>query len=83
MPTRDIVFASNTGDLLPESIPVLQSLLESLQARPWIHRLRIEGHTDDRGNVEANRAPSQRRAESVRPGGTCHSRRITMGCQAS
>jgi outer membrane protein OmpA-like peptidoglycan-associated protein len=52
--------------LLPESRPVLEALAKAIQARSWIQKLRIEGHTDNSGSRDFNQSLSLRRAESVR-----------------
>jgi OOP family OmpA-OmpF porin len=66
VPRQPIVFAPNTDVLLVENLPVLQALAKAIQDRPWIQQLRIEGHTDNRGNPDFNRLLSLRRAESVK-----------------
>ncbi|WP_224365053.1 OmpA family protein [Hyalangium versicolor] len=63
---QPIVFAAGTDVLLAENLPVLQALVRAIQERPWIQQLRIEGHTDNSGNVDFNNLLSLRRAESVK-----------------
>ncbi|GAB5542242.1 MAG: hypothetical protein SangKO_020020 [Sandaracinaceae bacterium] len=47
------------------SYPILEEVAAALQANPQIRRLRIEGHTDNRGDEEYNRELSQQRAQRV------------------
>lgn len=63
---QPIVFAAGTDVLLSENYQVLQALARAIQDRPWIQELRIEGHTDNSGNVDFNNLLSLRRAESVK-----------------
>ncbi|MEI8256565.1 MAG: OmpA family protein, partial [Deltaproteobacteria bacterium] len=62
---RPVFFATGREVILGESFPVLAAVADALQAT-GIRRLRIEGHTDNRGNSRHNLRLSQRRAESVR-----------------
>jgi OOP family OmpA-OmpF porin len=66
LPRQPLAFAVNTDVLLAESLPVLAQLAEAIRARPWIQKLRIEGHTDNSGSNDFNQSLSLRRAESVR-----------------
>jgi outer membrane protein OmpA-like peptidoglycan-associated protein len=60
-----IEFETRRSELLPESEPILRSVLQVLQNQPSILRLSIEGHTDNRGAAATNESLSLRRAESV------------------
>jgi outer membrane protein OmpA-like peptidoglycan-associated protein len=57
-------FAPSRADLRPESRPVLDMIAELMKENPGLS-LRVEGHTDDQGPAEANRALSLRRAQAV------------------
>ena len=59
-------FGSRNARLRPDSGQLLDELADLLLARPEIKRVRIEGHTDNRGNKSANQRLSQQRAEAVR-----------------
>lgn len=48
-----------------ESAAILRDVVAVLRAHPEVRRLRVEGHTDDRGPAAHNRTLSQRRAEAV------------------
>jgi OmpA-OmpF porin, OOP family len=60
-----VEFELASATLRDESTPVLSAVEEVLTKRPDVTRLRVEGHTDDRGTRASNRALSQRRAEAV------------------
>lgn len=61
-----IYFDYQKDTIKPESFPVLTDVANILKANPQIKNVRIEGHTDDRGNANANRKLSQRRADAVK-----------------
>ncbi|MEM6782769.1 MAG: OmpA family protein [Bacteroidota bacterium] len=60
-----LLFDTGSATLRPESTPTLQDLTRTLERNPDL-RLRIEGHTDNTGNGEANQRLSQDRADAVR-----------------
>ncbi|MEC9396201.1 MAG: OmpA family protein, partial [Myxococcota bacterium] len=59
-----IQFESGSDRLKPESFAVLDEVAKSLAAQPEV-RVRIEGHTDDKGDSGRNLLLSQQRALSV------------------
>ena len=59
-----VFFAYDRSDLNEESRQVLEAKTRALNAHPEI-RLRIVGHTDDRGSDEYNQALGQRRAAAA------------------
>lgn len=59
-----IQFRVNSSQILPESMPFLQSIAGLMQKEPGV-RLLIEGHTDVSGNYQRNLALSRERAYSV------------------
>ena len=61
-----LFFANNKDQILPRSEAVLNQLAKTIKRMPWLKKIRIEGHTDDRGDESSNKDLSQRRAESVR-----------------
>ncbi len=62
---KPVFFATNKDVILAKSFPVLQSVADALKASPQIKKVRVEGHTDDRGKVDYNVDLSDRRAKSV------------------
>lgn len=61
-----IEFENGRDVIRPASLPVLESVQAILSTTDSIRRVRIEGHTDDRGNDAANLELSARRAAAVR-----------------
>ncbi|MDX9995781.1 MAG: OmpA family protein [Rhodocyclaceae bacterium] len=59
-----IQFRVNSAQLLPESLPFIQSIAGLMQKDPGI-RLLVEGHTDISGNYQRNLALSRERAFAV------------------
>jgi outer membrane protein OmpA-like peptidoglycan-associated protein len=62
---KPVFFATNKDVILKKSFEVLQSVADALKASPQIKKVRVEGHTDDRGKVAYNTELSDRRAKSV------------------
>lgn len=65
MTLDDIAFAPGRAALRPEAKASLGKLVAFVSRDPN-KPIRIEGHTDSRGNANANQILSQRRADSVR-----------------
>lgn len=63
---RQVNFATDSADILPDSTPLLSEVADVILRHPEILRIEIQGHTDDRGGRQHNQDLSQRRAESVR-----------------
>ncbi|MCS6913655.1 MAG: OmpA family protein [Myxococcota bacterium] len=63
---RPVFFATDEDVILEQSFPVLEAVADALRAQPHIKKIRVEGHTDDRGKKEHNMDLSERRARSVR-----------------
>lgn len=61
-----IYFEYKTADLQPKSFPVLQAVAGILKVNPQVTKVRIDGHTDDKGRNKANLELSQLRADSVK-----------------
>lgn len=61
----DVLFATDSAELQSGANRNLDRLVDFLSAYPD-RRVLIEGHTDNVGNADYNRALSQRRAEAVR-----------------
>ena len=62
---KNLFFASNQTQILPQSEPSLRELYEFLSENPGV-KIRITGHTDWIGSDEANQKLSEGRAESVK-----------------
>ncbi len=79
-----VEFATNRDVILERSFPILEEVRAVLAANPQIRRVRIEGHTDDRGRDAANLELSRRRAASVLRWLTEHGieaeRMVAFGC---
>ncbi|MBN1771045.1 MAG: OmpA family protein [Deltaproteobacteria bacterium] len=60
-----VEFATNKDVILERSEPVLEEVRAVLAANPSLTRIRVEGHTDDRGRDSRNMDLSRRRAASV------------------
>ena len=63
--TQGLLFDSGSDQLRPESTPTLKKIAAMLTDHPDL-RIRIEGHTDNVGSKDANRALSGKRAASVK-----------------
>jgi outer membrane protein OmpA-like peptidoglycan-associated protein len=61
----NVYFATNQARILPRSFPLLRNVARVLAAHTGITRVRVEGHTDDRGDDAYNLDLSRRRAEAV------------------
>jgi len=60
-----VYFEVKKAELMPQSFPVLRAVAGILRVTPAIKKVRIEGHTDDRGSNRRNLKLSQARAEAV------------------
>jgi OOP family OmpA-OmpF porin len=63
---QQVHFQTASATILPDSFPMLLEVTQLLKANPRIKRMRIEGHTDNRGGADMNLDLSKRRAASVR-----------------
>jgi outer membrane protein OmpA-like peptidoglycan-associated protein len=62
--TQGIYFASGSAEIQPQSQPTLKEIVGMLTEHPDL-ALEVEGHTDNVGSAEANRALSEQRAQAV------------------
>ena len=60
-----IHFGTDNAQLRPDGEQILDEVADVLAKHPEIKRLRVEGHTDNRGNAEHNLQLSKARAASV------------------
>jgi outer membrane protein OmpA-like peptidoglycan-associated protein len=63
--TEQVRFKTDSADILGDSEPVLLAVAVLLKNHPEITRVRIEGHTDNRGRATYNKELSKKRAASV------------------
>ncbi len=64
---REMIFFETGSDEIDSvSFPLLNQLARVLNENPQVERVRIEGHTDNRGGAEFNMDLSERRAASVK-----------------
>ncbi|GMV41254.1 MAG: hypothetical protein AMXMBFR64_29700 [Myxococcales bacterium] len=62
---KKVFFATNKATIMPQSFDMLGEIADVLIKNPkWV--VRVEGHTDSRGNDSYNKKLSQKRSESVR-----------------
>ncbi len=62
---KQVQFAFGSAQILPESFPMLQEIVDLLKANPGIKRMAVEGHTDNKGSAALNKNLSQKRSDSV------------------
>lgn len=61
---EQVFFKFNKATIMPVSYPLLDEVADVLRTNPTIH-IRIEGHTDSKGNNSYNKKLSDKRAASV------------------
>jgi outer membrane protein OmpA-like peptidoglycan-associated protein len=61
-----VEFATGKDVILERSAPLLDEVRATLAANAQLKRIRVEGHTDDRGKDSSNLSLSGRRAASVK-----------------
>ena len=64
---EQVRFRTNSADIEPgkDSQDVLEAILAVLKAHPEVEHLKVEGHTDDRGDAAKNKTLSKARAAAV------------------
>jgi OOP family OmpA-OmpF porin len=62
---EQVRFKSASAEIMRDSDPTLLAVAMTLKDHPEITKLRVEGHTDNRGLPDANKKLSERRAEAV------------------
>jgi outer membrane protein OmpA-like peptidoglycan-associated protein len=60
-----VKFKTGSAEILRESDPILIAVAQILKDHPELQKIRIEGHTDNRGGAAMNKDLSNRRAASV------------------
>lgn len=61
-----VLFDTNATTIKPASYPLLDDVVQVMRDHPEISLLRIEGHTDERGDDDYNQKLSEGRAEAIR-----------------
>jgi OmpA-OmpF porin, OOP family len=60
-----IHFGSDNAELKPDAQQLLDEVVDVLAKNPQLRRVRVEGHTDNRGNADRNLELSKARAAAV------------------
>ncbi len=69
---QQVHFKTGSAQILPDSFPMLQEIVDLLKADAGIKKMSIEGHTDNKGKAANNKTLSQNRANSVMTWLTSH-----------
>jgi len=62
---EQVKFKFNSAEILRDSDPTLLAVATTLKDHPEITTVRVEGHTDNKGNAATNMMLSQKRADAV------------------
>ncbi len=62
---QQVQFNTNRDRIKRPSFPILQAVADTLRAAPFLRRVSVEGHTDDRSTPARNLDLSRRRADAV------------------
>jgi OmpA-OmpF porin, OOP family len=62
---EQVKFKTGSATILPESYTILEAVAKILKEHPEIKKVRVEGHTDNRGGKAMNKRLSTRRAAAV------------------
>jgi len=60
-----VLFVTAKDVILKRSYPILEAVKKTILDNPQILRVRIEGHTDDRGSDTYNQSLSEKRAAAI------------------
>ncbi len=63
--TEQVKFATGQATIAAASTPLLEAIAKVLREHPELQRVRVEGHTDDRGAAAYNKSLSRQRADAV------------------
>jgi OmpA-OmpF porin, OOP family len=58
-------FGTNNAEIKPDGEQLLDEVVDVMVKHPEIKRMRVEGHTDNRGNPQLNLSLSKARAQAV------------------
>ncbi len=62
---QQINFETDSAQIRPESLPIIEAVVATLRANAQITRMQIQGHADERGNDDHNLQLTRDRATSV------------------
>ena len=62
---EQIKFKTGSAEIVKDSQPIIDAVAKAMREHPEIAHLRVEGHTDNKGNAKLNKDLSNRRAASV------------------
>ncbi len=62
---QQIQFAVDSAQILPVSTPLMTEIADALIHSAFIHRVEVQGHTDNSGSEDHNKLLSEQRAQSV------------------
>jgi outer membrane protein OmpA-like peptidoglycan-associated protein len=60
-----VSFKPGTAELEPRSVPILDTVVSTLQGNPSILEVEVQSHTDERGDDAANLELTEQRAQVV------------------
>ncbi|MDB4983758.1 MAG: outer membrane protein, partial [Myxococcales bacterium] len=63
---QEVFFATGKDAVLSKSFPLLKAVGDAIKGTPGIKKVRVEGHTDNKGEPAKNLELSKRRATAVR-----------------
>lgn len=63
---QQIQFAVDSAVILPESLGLMSEIADAIIHTPRIHRIEIQGHTDNSGTADHNKILSEQRATAVK-----------------
>lgn len=62
---KQVHFQTDSAEILPDSLALLEEIADVLKSRPEIGAVEVQGHTDDTGTPLHNQRLSQNRAQAV------------------
>lgn len=62
---KQVHFQTDSAEILPDSMALLEEIADVLKSRPDIKSVEVQGHTDDTGTPLHNQRLSQNRAQAV------------------
>jgi outer membrane protein OmpA-like peptidoglycan-associated protein len=62
---KQVHFQTDSAEILPDSMGILEEIADVLKAHPEITAIEVQGHTDNQGEAAHNLELSQNRAQAV------------------